>query len=417
MPFTPNSPQSQQLSPANANDTALATPVHDICVLGLGYVGYPTALLFAKTGFNVLGVDVNAEHLARCSAGCPYPELYAWWHAWQNAPASASSQFEFKAAPAPAQTYIIAVPTPVDAKTKQCDLTAVTQAAASIARVMPKGALVILESTVPPGTTRNVLVPTLENSGLKAGVDFDVAICPERVLPGNICHELIHNQRIVGGYTPQAAERAKALFERVIEAQVLTTDETTAEFCKLAENTYRDVNIALANELSLVAEHLGIEIQAARALMNAHPRVNLLSPGIGVGGHCIAVDPWFFAELAPDKTPLIQTARAINDAMPAYWSQKVLADLEHLRQNTQSPVRILALGAAYKPNIGDCRESPALKIIAHLQAAGCEVTVYDPHVPQYSQPSENTIPENTLPDWTTLCRDKDYILGLVPHDA
>jgi UDP-N-acetyl-D-mannosaminuronic acid dehydrogenase len=273
-----------------------------------------------------------------------------------------------------ADVYIIAVPTGL-AEGKKPDLQHVDSAAESIAKVLKQGSLVILESTVPPGTCRDRLVPILEKSGLRAGRDFALAHCPERVLPGHILKELIENDRIVGGYTPDCAEKAAALYSRFVEGAIHRTDCTTAEFVKVIENTFRDVNIALANEAALLCEKLDINFLEASTLANRHPRVNILRAGPGVGGHCISVDPWFLVDAFPGDTELIRLARTRNDAMPAHVIQQTLALLEDIANP-----KVAVLGLAFKGNVDDTRETPALPIIKGLREAAVEVNIHDPLV-------------------------------------
>lgn len=369
-----------------------------ICVVGLGYVGLPTALLFAQNGFTVHGVDISPqalENIAQSKVGEAYPELSGWWETVQG-----RQTFTASAQPEPADVFLITVPTPVHHHTKTCDLTAVRSATESILPVLRPGNLVILESTVPPGTTRNVLKPMIEQAtGLAVGRDIYLAFSPERVLPGNTVYELVHNHRVIGGITPEAALLGKALLERAMKGTIYTTDDITAEFCKLAENTYRDVNIALANELSVLADEYGIDIREARELINMHPRVNLLKPGIGVGGHCIAVDPWFFVEASPINTRLIATSRQVNDRMPEYTADKILGEVADL-----SNPRICLAGLSYKPDVGDLRESPAMLIARRMQEKGVDVVLFEPLVDEYKHLS--------LQD---VVKGADYLAVLVPH--
>jgi UDP-N-acetyl-D-mannosaminuronic acid dehydrogenase len=257
---------------------------------------------------------------------------------------------------------------------KRADLSQVIAAAESIVGCLHSGNLVVLESTVPPRTTKDVLVPLVHRS---RAADLFVAHCPERVLPGRILEELVCNDRIIGGVDRASAEAAGALYASFVQGDIVLTDATTAELTKLMENTYRDVNIALANEFALVAEHIGVDVWQAIALANHHPRVDILKPGPGVGGHCIAVDPWFVAEAAPELTPLIQTARRVNDAVPA----RVVQTVRDAVAGPSSPT-IACLGLAYKADVDDTRESPSLEVIRLLQAAGFTVRAYDPYVPQ-----------------------------------
>lgn len=351
-----------------------------ICVVGLGYVGLPTALLFARKGFEVHGVDVNSQVIAAIQqdqVGERYAELAPWWHEVKSLERFSASQ-----SPLPADAFLIAVPTPVHPETKACDLSAVLSAVRSIVPILRPGNLVILESTVPPGTTRRHVKALIEAQGFKVGQDIHLCFSPERILPGNTLHELVHNHRILGSEFPESARLGADLLHQAVEGEIYLTDDLTAEFCKLAENTYRDVNIALANELSLIADELGVNIQNAIPLINKHPRVNLLQPGIGVGGHCIAVDPWFFVEVSPWKTELIGTSRRVNDRMPIYRAQQILQDVAGI----ENP-RICLAGLTYKPDVADVRESPAMRIVQILKERGLDVIAYDPLLPDYQTTS------------------------------
>jgi UDP-N-acetyl-D-mannosaminuronic acid dehydrogenase len=385
---------------ANRQIEALALSYRKICVVGLGYVGLPTALLFAMNDYTVQGVDVSEQvlhNIAQSRIDEVYPELSTWWHTVkEQARFSASHQAE------PADVFLITVPTPVLPVEKTCDLSMVRAATESILPVLRKNNLIILESTVPPGTTRQLLKPLIEeHTGLKVGHDIFLCFSPERVLPGNTTHELIHNHRVIGGVTPSSAMLGKALLSRVMKGELFITDDITAEFCKLAENTYRDVNIALANELSILADEYGVPMMEARELINMHPRVNLLKPGIGVGGHCIAVDPWFFVEASPINTRLIATSRKVNDRMPDYTVQKILKDLKGI----VNP-RICLVGLSYKPDVGDTRESPAMRIVEIFQEKGIEVVTYDPLLEEYQGTTLAQVAEGT-----------DYLAVLVNHTA
>ena len=268
-----------------------------ICVLGLGYIGLPTGSMFALAGNDVIGVDPSPRVQAALHAGLTSldePELQTLVTAAIN-----SGRLKVRTRPEPADAFIIAVPTPLDTATNTADLSYVKEAARAIAPLLRRGNLVVLESTVPPGTTRDVLAPLLAESGLRPGVDVYVAHCPERVLPGRILVELEQNDRLAGGLTPSCAEEAAELYRSFVKGAIMRTDATTAEMVKVMENTFRDVNVALANEFALVAERIGVDVWEAIRLANHHPRVNVLAPGPGVGGHCIAVDPWFLVSAAP----------------------------------------------------------------------------------------------------------------------
>ena len=333
-----------------------------VCVIGLGYIGLPTATVLADSGHLVVGVDTNKETVDTVNRGMIHiaePHLRE-----KVAAAVRDGRLRASEVPEEAVAFIIAVPTPLAADRK-ADLSYVKSAAAEIVPCLRKGNLVILESTVPPRTTVDVLLPILGESGLVPGEDLLVAFCPERVLPGKILEELVNNNRVIGGINGKSAMAAAALYSTFVKGELLQTDATTAEMTKLMENTYRDVNIALANEFAMVAEHAGVNVWEAIRFANQHPRVNILQPGPGVGGHCIAVDPWFIVEKAAGKAHLIQTARSVNGGMPRYVVEKI----RQLIQGIAAP-KIALLGLTYKANVDDCRESPAL-VIKSLRAWAC----------------------------------------------
>jgi len=355
-----------------------------ICVLGLGYIGLPTASMFASQGFKVHGVDVREDVVRMLSSGNVHIQEPGLSMLVQSA--IQSGNLTVSTAVERADVFIIAVPTPFrragaegslsaeSAAAPVPDLSYVTGAAESIRPTLEPGNLVVLESTSPPGTTAGVVRPVLEQTGLVAGSDFSLAYCAERVLPGRILMELVTNDRVVGGIDRESAERAQSLYAAFVEGEIFKTDVTTAEMVKLMENTFRDVNIALANEFSRVARAVGIDVFEAIQLANHHPRVNVLQPGPGVGGHCIAVDPWFIVSTAPAVTPLIANARAVNDGQPAFvvsLIEEAVADL---------PDSIIALlGVAYKADVGDFRESPSLQVYKLLLDRGYEVRMHDPY--------------------------------------
>lgn len=356
-----------------------------ICVLGLGYIGLPTAAMFATHGFKVVGIDVNNRVVDTLNNGDIHiqePGLKTLVQA-----ALKSGNLRVVNQPEAAEAFIIAVPTPITAD-KRADLKYVEAAARAITPYLQAGNLVILESTVPPGTTVNVLAPILAESGLNPATDLRLAHSPERVLPGRILEELVGNDRVTGGLTPAATAAARALYAAFVQGQIHQTDATTAEMVKLMENTYRDVNIALANEFALVAESVGVDVWQAIEIANKHPRVNILKPGPGVGGHCIAVDPWFLVQAAPGPAQLIAAARRLNDRMPQHVAEQVLARLAGLERP-----KVAALGLAYKADVDDARESPALTVVRWLQAAGCQVSVFDPHVQRSPLPLAASLAE------------------------
>lgn len=343
-----------------------------INVLGLGYIGLPTASMFATHGFNVCGVDINHRLIHQLNDGevlLQEPGLQTLVQA-----ALKSGQLSVKSYPEKADVHIIAVPTPI-LPDKKAELSYVVSAAQTLCPLLEPNNIIILESTVPPGTTRNVLVPILAETGLDPYQDLHIVHSPERVLPGRILNELVENARVIGGLTTKAAELARDLYMTFVQGEIHLTDVTAAEMIKVMENTYRDVNIALANEFALIAESIGVNVWEAIEIANLHPRVNILRPGPGVGGHCIAVDPWFLVQAAPGPSQLIASSRRINDRMPLHVAEQVQALLKF----EKSP-KIVVLGLAYKANVDDYRESPSISVIRWLQAAGYEVVVFDPHI-------------------------------------
>ena len=347
-----------------------------ICIIGLGYIGLPTASTFAKFGIRVTGVDNNSEVLEALQQGKVH--IYEPGLSEMVSAAIKSGNLSVSAKPVEADAFIIAVPTPFYGE-KKADLSFVRSAAESIVPVLREGNLVVLESTSPPLTTVDVVRPILEKSGLKAGVDFKLAYSPERVLPGQILKELIENARVIGGVDRSSAEAGRDLYGTFVKGDILLTDATTSEMVKLMENTYRDVNIAIANEFSRLADRFGVDVWEAIQIANRHPRVKILNPGPGVGGHCISVDPWFFVEAAPDLTPLIHTARKVNDSQPEF----VLKIIERALGTLQGK-HIAVLGLAFKPDVDDLRESPAIDVAHLLVKGGAVVSAYEPFKPDFA---------------------------------
>jgi UDP-N-acetyl-D-mannosaminuronic acid dehydrogenase len=366
-----------------------------VCVIGLGYIGLPTALLLSQKN-EVIGVDIKkdvVDKLNRKTMPFDEPGL-------QSLLTDAKS-FSASNVPVPADAFVICVPTPFDKEVRMADLRFVKSAAESIMPCLKKGNLVVLESTVSPGASKKVLVPILEKSGLKVGEDFGLSHCPERAIPGNTLKEMVNNDRIVGGIDRESTDLTVALYSGFVKGKLFTTDITTAEFVKLMENTYRDINIALANEFAMICEEIGIDVWEAIALANRHPRVNILRPGPGVGGHCIAVDPWFLAENST-KCKIINTAREINDTMPAY----VLQRLKQIVEGIDIP-RVTVFGVAYKGNVDDSRETPALKFIKLAEKEGYDVRIYDPHVKHF---------EYSLSGLDAAVSGTDCIVIITDHD-
>jgi UDP-N-acetyl-D-mannosaminuronic acid dehydrogenase len=383
-----------------------------LCVLGLGYIGLPTASTFATHGLQVVGVDVNplvVETLSEGNLHIHEPGLRTLVQA-----ALRSGNLVIRQEPEPADAFIIAVPTPFyddpgDLKgDKRADMSYVQAATQSIVPHLRSGSLVILESTSPPLTTQNIVVPILEQSGLKAGKDFFLAYSPERVLPGQILRELVDNARVIGGITPASAKAGGDLYRIFVRGEIVLTDATTAEMVKLMENTYRDVNIAIANEFSRLADRFGVDVWEAIQIANRHPRVRILNPGPGVGGHCISVDPWFLVEAAPDITPLIRTARQVNDAQP----HLVLDLVRRALGGNLSGRQVAVLGLAYKPDVDDLRESPAIEVAHLLIQNGAQVNAFEPFKTGAAQ---NGI--NTTGSLTAALEGAEALLLLVGHSV
>ena len=346
-----------------------------ICVIGLGYIGLPTASMLANQGFNVLGVDISTDVVETINKGQIHIKEPGLKTVVQAAVNSGNLKASLK--PEISDVFIIAVPTPIT-KEKKADMTHVIDATKSIAPFLKKGNLIILESTSPPGTTRDILVKELEKTGLKAGEGFKLAYCPERVIQGKIIKELIENDRVIGAIDESSALMAKEIYESFVEGNIFISDATTCEMVKLVENTYRDINIAFANEIAVISEKLGINAWEVIKLANRHPRVNIHNPGPGVGGHCISVDPWFIVEKFEKDANLIRSARKINDNMPMHVVNLILKSIKGI----ENP-KVSILGVTYKSDIDDTRESPAITIIKELEKRNIKFSVYDPHVSDF----------------------------------
>jgi UDP-N-acetyl-D-mannosaminuronic acid dehydrogenase len=375
-----------------------------VCVLGLGYIGLPTASTFATHGMEVVGVDVKknvVEVLRNGEIHIHEPGLRTLVKA-----AFGSGNLRVSGAPEPADAFIIAVPTPIR-EDKRADLSYVVAASESIVPHLQEGNLVVLESTSPPRTTIDVVAPILERSGMQVGSAIHLAYSPERVLPGKILHELIENARVIGGIDDKSSEAGRDLYATFVRGEIQLTDSTTAEMVKLMENTYRDVNIALANEFARLAERFGVDVWRAIELANLHPRVDILQPGPGVGGHCVSIDPWFLIEAAPDLSPLIHQARQVNDGQPEYVVEIISHALGGLKGRC-----VAALGLAYKPDVDDLRESPAIEVARILAAEGARVKTLEPFALEASiQDGEAAVSlEEAL-------READAVVLLVDHQT
>lgn len=367
-----------------------------ISMIGMGYIGLPTATLFASRKKKVIGVDINQHVVDTINQGKIHivePELDMLVH-------SAVTEGNLRATtlPEPADVFLIAVPTPFIDGHKP-DLSYIEAASKAVAPVLAQGNLVILESTSPVGTTEKLADwlaaarPDLtfpQQAGEVA--DIQIAYCPERVLPGKVVHELVANDRVIGGMTNKATEMASELYKTFVEGALVPTNARTAEMCKLTENSFRDVNIAFANELSIICDKLNINVWELIRLANRHPRVNILQPGSGVGGHCIAVDPWFIVDATPNEARIIRTAREVNDHKPHWVLEKVKAAIaDCLAQkpgSTMADIKVACLGLAFKPNIDDLRESPAVEITKHIAKLGCRVLAVEPNIEALPQSLE-----------------------------
>ena len=365
-----------------------------ICVIGLGYIGLPTASMLAIQGFDVIGVDINkkrVEEIKNLSFKTKEKDLMTLVKGAIN-----SGNLKVQTKPERADVFIICVPTPCieyNGK-KKCDLKYLNKAIENIKPYLEDGNLIIIESTIPPGTTDEIY------KRLSKDKKIYVAHCPERVLPGNILKELVENDRVIGGVDKKSAEMAKDIYETFVTGKIYLTDAKTAEMVKLMENTYRDVNIALANEFAKIAEEIGINVWEAINLANKHPRVNILKPGPGVGGHCISIDPWFIVEKS-SNAKLIKTARELNDSMPLFVVEKIKKIIK------KDNGKIAIFGVTYKGNVDDTRESPAEKVASKLIEDGFEVKCYDSYAREFKYP---------LSSLDDAVDNADIIVVLAEHD-
>ncbi len=359
-----------------------------MAVFGLGYVGLPTAAVFADAGIQVIGVDINKSAVDSINAGRPHIVETNLDELLQKV--VAAGKLRATTIPEAAQVYIIAVPTPFS-EGKKPDVSHVMSATDMIAPLLKVGDLVILESTSPVGTTEQISRRLADHrsdlvfphqDGLNP--EIHLAHCPERILPGKVIHEVVHNDRVVGGMTPACSRAASEFYEIAVKGECHVTTARTAELCKLSENAFRDVNIAFANELSLICDRLDVDVWELIALTNKHPRVNVLRPGAGVGGHCIAVDPWFIVDSAPKEARLIHTARLVNDGKPRWVADQVVA---LARASKSSSPTIACFGLAYKPDVDDLRESPSVEVVTLLASAGIgRVVACEPFVHEAPRP-------------------------------
>ena len=365
-----------------------------VCIIGQGYIGLPTAALFSRNHCEVVGVDISEEMIRNLNNGIIHIEEPGISDIIKKA--LDKKVYTASLTPQKADAFIITVPTPYIAENYSCDLSYVITACESILPYLEKGNTVIIESTIAPMSTDEVIKPIFEDAGFTIGKDLYLAHCPERVLPGKIIDELIHNDRIIGGVTPECAVKASEVYGQFVEGDLMLTEAKTAELSKCMENTFRDVNIALANELAKICVEIGVNALDVIEMANKHPRVNLHSPGPGVGGHCLAIDPYFIYAKAPETAKIIKLARDTNNSMPDF----VCKNVEKIIENG----KIAVLGVSYKGNTGDDRESPAYEIIAKL-SNNYKIAIHDPHI---DNPNFVGFDEAT--------KDADLILILCDHD-
>jgi UDP-N-acetyl-D-mannosaminuronic acid dehydrogenase len=374
-----------------------------ISVIGLGYIGLPTAAVFASRKKKVIGVDVNQHAVDTINKGEIHivePELDMIVHA-----AVTEGYLKAVTQPEPADAFLMAVPTPFihdpEGDSHKADLKYIEAASKALAPVLQKGNLVVLESTSPVGATEQMAAWLAEarpdlTFPQTHGEDSDIRIahCPERVLPGHVIRELVENDRVIGGMTPKCSAAAVEVYKTFVEGECVVTNARTAEMAKLTENSFRDVNIAFANELSTICHELDINVWELIALANRHPRVNILQPGAGVGGHCIAVDPWFIVDSCPEQARIIKTARIVNDDKPKWVLEQIKQQLDSIHQQqpsmTRADIKVACLGIAFKPDIDDLRESPALGIAQQVAKLGCQLIVVEPNI--------ETLPANMQAD-------------------
>lgn len=376
-----------------------------INVIGLGYIGLPTSLMLASHGISVVGTDYNQNLIHSLKNGKTtfkengLEQLYA--HATEMG-------IKFSTEYQEADVYIISTPTPYNAETKKIDASYIISALNSVLRICPKGCIVVIESTISPGTIDKFIRPLIEDNGFLLGDDIHLAHAPERIIPGNMIYELYHNSRTIGADSPEIGEEVKKIYASFCKGDIIVTDIRTAEMTKVVENTYRDINIAYANELVKICERGNMDVHKIIKIANMHPRVNILSPGPGVGGHCISVDPWFLVGDYPDLTNLIWCARKINSSMPEYVLERIY---KILKENNISDIsRVGFYGLTYKEDVDDIRESPTLQLLDSMDKhlSGHLVKVYDPYITNHLIP-------NQYYDFNEFLNSIDFIVIMIGH--
>ena len=373
-------------------------------VIGLGYIGLPTALMMATHGVEVVGTDYNKELVDTLNRGSVTFEEKGLKELFQNALASGikfSNEYQVT------DTYIISVPTPYDKFSKVIDPCYVISAVKSVMEVCPKGATVVIESTVSPGTIDKYVRPIIEENGFIIGKDINLVHCPERIIPGNMVYELLHNNRTIGADDKEIGKRISELYSSFCKGSIVITDIKTAEMTKVVENTFRAVNIAFANELTKICEKANMNVDEVIDICNMHPRVNILQPGPGVGGHCISVDPWFLVGDYPQLTKVIGESMKVNDSMPEYVLEKIAKIMQE--KGVTDPGRVGLYGLTYKENVDDFRESPTLQLLDYQKSHLAEpLKVFDPWI-------KNDIVKNQYHDFEAFLKDIDIVVIMVKH--
>lgn len=379
-----------------------------VCVVGLGYIGLPTALMMASHGVDVIGVDYSEKVVSELQSGQLTFEEDGLEETFRSA---LDAGIEFQKDYPKADLYVVAVPTPYDKDTKKIDAAYVVSAVNSVLDVCDPGAIVVIESTISPGTVDRYVRPAVEARGFEIGRDVHLVHAPERIIPGNMINELVHNNRTIGADSAEIAEAVKKVYQSFCEGSIAITDIRTAEMTKVVENTFRDINIAYANELAKICRMAGMDVYEVIKIANCHPRVNILSPGPGVGGHCISVDPWFLVGDYPELAHIIRQARTINDSMPEFVLNRTH---EIMKANGIEDVsRVGFYGLTYKENVDDVRESPTLQLLEsmerHLCANANSVKVYDPYI------ADDIVP-GQMHDLHDFLNSVDVVVVMVGHD-
>lgn len=376
-----------------------------INIIGLGYIGLPTALMFASHGVEVVGTDYNKELVATLNAGRTTFEEAGLDELFNDA---VNCGIKFSTEYQKTDMYIVAVPTPYDKETKRIDAKYVIAAVKQVMAVCPKGATVVIESTVSPGTIDKFVRPVIEENGFVIGEDINLVHAPERIIPGNMVYELLHNSRTIGADDKAIGEKVKELYASFCQGEIVVTDIRTAEMTKVVENTFRDINIAFANELVKICRSDNMDVYEIIRIANKHPRVNILSPGPGVGGHCISVDPWFLVGDYPTYSNLIKQARLINDSMPDFVLERIYNIMKE--KGIKDVSKVGFYGLTYKENVDDVRESPTLQMLESMErhlAHG--VKIYDPFI-------KTDMVENQYHDLDAFLNDVELVVLLVAHD-